>query len=226
MTAPQPPRDSAEPPRPVIRKLGFASATTKPSNQLMVLRSSRSSTAAVAMNTSRLVDVEKGKRAVRCNPIRFGGSRSFSYRGGTAYLCASPTCDAPPCEPVRPWRKIGTGMKDPAITLRCDCGTDGRAAYGQQWTCPACGKRYDTGDIPVADYDAIRSLNRRYRVAGFVLVGILALILLAVALTRQVIPIFAGLAVVTITWFLYLKPLVHRRHRRAVNELTRTWDLK
>jgi hypothetical protein len=117
-------------------------------------------------------------------------------------------------------------MRDPAITLRCDCGNEGRAAYGEQWACPSCGKRYDTADIPAADYQAIRELNRRYRLTGFVLVGILAVIVLAVALTGELIPIFAGLGFATLVWFLYLKPLVHRRHRRAVNALTRTWDLK
>ena len=41
----------------VIRKLGFARATTNPSNQLIVLRSSRSSTEATAIAPS----VEAGR---------------------------------------------------------------------------------------------------------------------------------------------------------------------
>ena len=49
MAAPQPPRLRTEPPRAVSRKLGLASATTKPSNQLIALTSSRSSTEATAM---------------------------------------------------------------------------------------------------------------------------------------------------------------------------------
>src|SRR3954469_4367962 len=49
IVAPQPPRLSTEPPRAVSRKLGLASATTKPSNQLIALISSRSSTEATAM---------------------------------------------------------------------------------------------------------------------------------------------------------------------------------
>ena len=44
----------------VIRKLGFASATTNPSNQLIVLRSSRSSTEATAMCTLPLKPEESG----------------------------------------------------------------------------------------------------------------------------------------------------------------------
>ena len=59
ITAPHPPSDSADPPRPVIRKLGFASATTNPSNQLIVLRSSRSSTAAVAIRHLRRTTLKK-----------------------------------------------------------------------------------------------------------------------------------------------------------------------
>ena len=104
-------------------------------------------------------------------------------------------------------------MKEPAITLRCDCGSEGRAAYGERWTCPSCGRVYDLSQIPSGDYDEIASLDRRYR-------------LLAVALTRQVVPIFAGLAVAMLSWFLYIKPIVHRRHRRAVAQLTRQWDVK
>src|SRR6185312_5571850 len=49
IVAPQPPRLRTEPPSAVSRKLGLASATTKPSNQLIALISSRSSTEATAM---------------------------------------------------------------------------------------------------------------------------------------------------------------------------------
>src|SRR5258706_13111485 len=49
MVAPQPPRLRTDPPSAVSRKLGLASATTKPSNQLIALISSRSSTEATAM---------------------------------------------------------------------------------------------------------------------------------------------------------------------------------
>jgi hypothetical protein len=44
--------------------------------------------------------------------------------------------------------------------------------------------------------------------------------------TGQLLSIFAGLGVVLLTWFLYIKPLIHRRHRKAVNNLTRSWELK
>jgi len=85
---------------------------------------------------------------------------------------------------------------------------------------------YDLSQIPSQDYDEIASLDRRYRLGGWAVMAVLALAVLAVALTRQVVPIFAGLAVAMLSWFLYIKPIVHRRHRRAVAQLTRRWDVK
>jgi len=117
-------------------------------------------------------------------------------------------------------------MKGPRISLRCDCGTEGMAGYGERWECPQCGKTYDTSQIPAADYEQILSLDRRYRRGVWVVVGVLALLVLMVALSGQVIPIFAGLAVALLSWFLYIKPLVHRSHRRAVAKLTRNWELE
>jgi hypothetical protein len=117
-------------------------------------------------------------------------------------------------------------MGSPSITLRCDCGAEGRAGYGDRWTCPSCGRVYDTTRIPATDYEAIRALDRRYRRWNQAVVVVLALLVLAVAHTGQFIPILAGLGVVMVGWFLYIKPFVHRRHRAAVSKLTRSWELR
>jgi len=117
-------------------------------------------------------------------------------------------------------------MGSPAITLRCDCGAEGRAKFGETWECPTCGRSYDTSQIPAGDYEAIEALDRRYRRAGRAIVTVLALLVLGVAYTRKLIPIFAGLSVVMLAWFLYIRPFVHRRHKRAVSDLTRSWELK
>ena len=92
--------------------------------------------------------------------------------------------------------------------------------------CPKCGRTYDTSQIPAEDYDAIKALDRRYRVASWSIVFVMAVIVLAVAVTGQILPIFAGLAVTMLSWFLYIKPVVHRKHRRAVSALTRQWNLE
>jgi len=116
-------------------------------------------------------------------------------------------------------------MGSPAITLRCDCGAEGKAAYGEVWKCAKCGRSYDTSKIPADDYDAVAALDRRYRRGSQALMVVLALIVLAVAIEGQTISIFAGLAVVLLGWFLYIRPIIHRRHKRAVSALTRSWEL-
>jgi hypothetical protein len=63
-------------------------------------------------------------------------------------------------------------------------------------------------------------------VVNWSIVAVLALLVLVAALTQQTIAIFAGLAVVLLSWFLFIKPLVHRRHKRAVRGLTRSWDIR
>ena len=114
----------------------------------------------------------------------------------------------------------------PGITLRCDCGADGKVAYGEQWTCDACGRRYDTAQIPAGEWEAIGAVRRRYRLAGIAVVAFLAVLVLAVALTGNVYQILVGLPMVLLIWFVYVKPLLHRRYRRAVGDLTRRWHLR
>jgi hypothetical protein len=128
------------------------------------------------------------------------------------------------CQRVVAWRKM-RGMGSPSITLRCDCGAEGHAAYAEHWTCPSCGRTYDTSQIPAGDYAAIEALDKRYRYANIGVVAVLALVILGIAIKGQMISTLAGLAVVLVGWFLYIKPLVHRRHKRAVRELTRSWEL-
>jgi len=101
-------------------------------------------------------------------------------------------------------------MGSPAITLRCDCGAEGKAAYGEVWKCAKCGRSYDTSKIPADDYDAVAALDRRYRRGSQALMVVLALIVLAVAIEGQTISIFAGLAVV-----LAFSQLPYSRRRAA-----------
>ena len=46
-------------------------------------------------------------------------------------------------------------MRAPLITITCDCGATAEVAYGDRWTCPTCGKSWDTTQIPAADYDVL-----------------------------------------------------------------------
>jgi hypothetical protein len=117
-------------------------------------------------------------------------------------------------------------VKGPRITLSCDCGAQEWVRYGESWTCPSCGRRYDTTRIPPDEYGELAALDRRYKIGNWIVVSVLAVGVLVVALTGAIISIFAGLAVALLGWFLYIKPLVHRSHKRAVAKLTRSWNLK
>jgi hypothetical protein len=112
----------------------------------------------------------------------------------------------------------------PKITITCDCGEQRKLAYGESYTCE-CGKAWSTEQIPAADYEAIRALDRRYRVGGWLALGAFGVLCLLVGATRPMsllLLIPAGL----MTWFTIFRPWVRRRHFRAIQALTRRWTLR
>jgi hypothetical protein len=117
-------------------------------------------------------------------------------------------------------------MAAPRITLRCDCGAEARVAYGDEWTCGSCGRTYDTTGIPEADFQAIQDLRRRYRVAGYAGVVLVAAFVLLLALTAQEFQLFIGLPFILLAWFMYVRPFMRSRYRRRVGELQRSWTLR
>jgi hypothetical protein len=111
----------------------------------------------------------------------------------------------------------------PKITITCDCGEQRKLAYGESYTCE-CGKSWSTKQVPAADYEAIKQLDRRYRRMGWLAFGGFGLICVAVGLTRPISLLFlipAGM----MTWFTLFRPMVRRRHWRAIQALTRRWTL-
>jgi hypothetical protein len=118
-------------------------------------------------------------------------------------------------------------MAAPRITLRCDCGkSEALVAYGERWTCDACGRTYDTSTIPAGDYAAIQALRRRYRIIGYTGVVLIAAFVLLLALTAQEFQLFIGLPFILLVWFMYVRPAMRSRYYRRVRELQRTWTLK
>jgi len=115
-------------------------------------------------------------------------------------------------------------VRAPLITVTCDCGAVHRLAYGAHLDCE-CGRSYRTDQIPATDYATIVAVDRRFRRFGWVGFGLLALLFLFFILTN------AGVLLLVVpaslmTWFIYIRPLVRRRHRRAVAELTKRWELR
>jgi hypothetical protein len=116
------------------------------------------------------------------------------------------------------------GVKGPPITVRCDCGVVEHVPYGEAWTCPSCGRRWDTSQIPADEYFGIMREMRGYRVRA-ALVGVaigLGVLLVAILTDRPVFPL--GLLATAGWWLLYMP-----RWRRMVRARARSipsWNLR
>jgi hypothetical protein len=114
-------------------------------------------------------------------------------------------------------------MRAPPITVACDCGEMKHVPYGETWTCAACGRRWNTAQIPAEEYWGIMRDMKRMRLSivaialGFAAVfGLLALFV-APAL-------FLLLPVVLAGWFLWYMPWWRRRLRKQARNLPK-WNL-
>jgi hypothetical protein len=112
----------------------------------------------------------------------------------------------------------------PKITITCDCGEQRKLDHGESYTC-SCGRTWSTNDVPAADYARIVAVDRRYRRAGWTVFGLLALLILGVLLTRPFMTVVL-VPLILLSWFVYGRPIVRRRHYRAISELTKTWKLR
>jgi hypothetical protein len=119
----------------------------------------------------------------------------------------------------------GTITKGPPITVTCDCGARKELFYGERWTCPDCGRSYDTAQIPAGEYQAIRKLQLRYRAVPIALGVTVAVLAIVFTLTGNVTGVFVLMPAAIITWFVFIRPSHRRRYRAAIAELPR-WDLR
>jgi hypothetical protein len=115
-------------------------------------------------------------------------------------------------------------MRAPPITLTCDCGTAASVAYGDRWTCPDCGRTWDTNQIPRAEYDALLSDIKRYRLIVFVPAVALAVILLPLAVLVDVRFAFL-LFVLEMAYALMVVPPLRRRASMQVLSNSPSWRL-
>ena len=106
-------------------------------------------------------------------------------------------------------------VKGPPISVSCECGETAALAYGERWSCPSCGRSYDTTRIPREQYEEIRRLSLRYRAlpVGFAL-GV-ALLAIFFTLTGNVPGVFFLLPTALIVWFVFLRPVHRKRYRQA-----------
>ena len=115
-------------------------------------------------------------------------------------------------------------MREPPITLSCDCGTAASVAYGERWTCPQCGKTWNTNQIPRAEYEALLADIKRYRLLVFVPALALAAILLPLAILVDFRFAFL-LFVLEMAFALMVIPPLRRRASVRVLEGNPSWRL-
>jgi hypothetical protein len=138
---------------------------------------------------------------------------------------------APAGDPVRRARvrmgseTPGAVIKGPPITVTCECGERHELFYGERWTCPACGRSYDSRNIPEHEYAAIRSLQRRFRALPIALGVAVAALAIVFTLTGNIIGVFFLMPVAITAWFVFIRPTHRRRYRDAIANLPR-WDLR
>ena len=121
--------------------------------------------------------------------------------------------------------KPGSVTKGPPITVSCECGARKELFYGERWTCPDCGRAYDSGQIPAEEYQAIRRLQMRYRAVPIAIGIAVALIAIVFTLTDNVVGVFFLMSVALIVWFVFIRPTHRKRYRAAIADLPR-WDLR
>jgi hypothetical protein len=115
-------------------------------------------------------------------------------------------------------------VKGPPITVRCDCGTVQHIPYGESWTCPSCGRRWDTAQIPAEEYEGVMRDMRHYRIQAMWLgsgIG-LAVVLLAVLTDR---PLFPLALIAMAGWWLVYMPQWRRKVRARARSLP-SWKLR
>lgn len=84
----------------------------------------------------------------------------------------------------------GAVTKGPPITVTCECGERHELFYGERWTCPVCGRAYDSGQIPADEYAQIRRLQLRYRAVPIALGVTVAALAILLTLTGNIVGVF------------------------------------
>lgn len=119
-------------------------------------------------------------------------------------------------------------VRTPLITLSCDCGAQGAqglVALGERWTCPTCGRTYDTSQIPKSDLDELLGAVKRYRLLALGPPVVAAAVLVPLAIYSGLQYAFL-LFILMAAWGLMVLPHLRRRAERAVRESVPRWNLR
>jgi hypothetical protein len=116
--------------------------------------------------------------------------------------------------------------KGPLITVTCECGRKRELHYGERWKCEGCGRRYDTGKIPLEEYAAIRRTQMRYRLVPLLSGLFLLAAMIAFFIAGGVFSALVAVAFVFASWSMFGRPFFRSRYRRALSKNLPTWNIK
>lgn len=119
----------------------------------------------------------------------------------------------------------GAVLRGPPISVTCECGARHDLDYGERWTCEACGRSYDSTQIPREDYEVVRRTQLRFRVLPVAFGLLVAAVAIFFSLTGNVFSVFFLLPLALTSWFVFIRPVHRKRYRRAIADLPR-WDLR
>lgn len=115
-------------------------------------------------------------------------------------------------------------VQGPPITIQCDCGAAKLVHYGETWECPECGRRWNTAQIPAAEYEGLLRRLRRYKLELLGLTfAVLAVFVPLIVFVDQSFVFLAAIVAFALV-FGYL-PFWRRRIRRAAQDTPR-WELE
>lgn len=115
--------------------------------------------------------------------------------------------------------------RGPRITITCKCGEVNYLQYGERWTCPKCGRTWNTLRIPLEQYADIRRTQLRFRRIPIVISTLSLICIVAFLIVGKP---FAGLILVAFAataWSMFARPLHKRRYREALAKLPR-WEIE
>ena len=115
-------------------------------------------------------------------------------------------------------------MREPLITLTCDCDEVAYVKYGERWTCPKCGKTWDTAQIPQQEYAKLVASVRRYRLLTLGPPLVLAAIMIPLAIVAG-LQFGLLLFVLVFAHAVFVMPKVRERATESVRKSTRSWNL-
>jgi hypothetical protein len=109
------------------------------------------------------------------------------------------------------------------VTVTCPCGESFLVPYGDQQAC-GCGRSWDTRQISVADYEAVRAVARHFRRNELTFALLAVSCALVLILVGKGAPLILLVPTFLVAWFKYFRPWWRQRTRQRLRQLP-TWTL-